>query len=68
MNGNFHKRRMIQRQERLRKALTFEYSLFILRDVLYPACSVRDLQIYWFMTQRAIISSATTIPKLNCTS
>ena len=51
--------------------MEFEDSLFKLRDVttkkqlLYPACSVRDLQIYWFVTQRAIICSATTMLKLD---
>ena len=33
-----------------------------------PACFVRDLQIYWFVTLRAIVYSVTTIPKLNCVS
>ena len=52
--------------------MTFEDSLVIVSDMtitlqlLYPACFVRDLQIYWFVTQRAIIYSDTTIPKLNC--
>ena len=57
-----------------KRVTSFEDSLLILRDVtiklqlLYPACSVCNLQIYWFVTQRAIICSATTMPKLNCAS
>ena len=54
-----------------KSVMEFEDSLFKLRDVttkkqlLYPACSVRDLQIYWFVTQRGIICSATTMLKLD---
>ena len=38
------------------------------KSVRTLACSVRDLHIYWFVTQRAIICSATTMSKLNCDS
>ena len=53
--------------------MTLEDSLFRLRDLrikqqmLNPACCVCP-HIYWFVTQRAIICSATTMPKLNCDS
>ena len=72
MNENFHN--CWHGAAKPKRVMTFENSLFKPRDVtiklqlLYSACSVHDLQIYWFVTQKAIICSATTIPKINCDS
>ena len=53
-----------------KRVMTLEDSLFRLRDLrikqqmLNPACCVCYPHIYWFVTQRAIICSATTNAKV----
>ena len=76
MNGNFHDCRMIQRQEPLSLAQTYDdiwgqlvYTAWRDYHVTVDVAGMFYVFYPWFVTQSlAIICSATITPKLNCDS